>query len=526
MVKRRLLFFGAFALAVLFSLVFVSATLSGVTLVSPAASANISGTYTLNATITGTAATNVTFYWWNSTGSAWKLLCYNGTGGAGPFSCSYTTTALPDGTSDVFNVTAVNGTASATQTSNNTGITIDNTAPAISVSSPLAGWHRQNISIYANASDATMNVTNSTMYFWFGNSTGNFSKTLLTSCGYAGSATGFNCSQTFNTTVLADGNYTLWINASDTLGNVKQQSLTSVGVDNTPPTASYSCTPTGDLYAGTNVTCTCSPSDSMSRVNSSLTSYPVYPSTSGIGTFSLVCSFGDNAGNTNSTTASYHVTYAASSSNPSSSAPSATISTNQNIFESISPGTPATASGFDSKAGVKQIIINVNNKASNVQITLTAYSSRPSGVSVNASGKVFQYFHIGTQNLENLSSAKIEIRVNKSWVSGNGLNSSDISLFKFNNSSKVWNDLNAAYSGDDSSYYYYNATVTSFSYFAISGKAIVSPAESSGNVSNQAATKTATNSAAGSTWFWIIVSVFGVIVAGIVIWILIRARRS
>ncbi len=519
--RKKFLSLGIFVFAILLLSAFASATLSGVSLVSPASNENISGTYTFNATITGTAATNVTFYWWNSTGSSWKLLCFNSTGNAGPFTCSYDTAALPDGTLNTFNATAVNGTSTARRTDNNTGITIDNTVPAISISSPSAGWKRQNITIYANATDATTNVTNSTMYFWFGNSTGNFSKTLFTSCGYVSSATGFNCSQSFNTTNLADGNYTLWINASDTLGNVENQSLTLVGVDNSAPTASFSCSPTGDLYADTNVTCTCLPSDSYSGVNSSLTSYPHYPSTSSIGTFSLTCTFGDNIGNTGSTTTSYRIVYAATSSSPGTGGSATTTTTSQNAFASITAGTPAVVSGFSSNVGLKQVTINVNNDTSNVQFTVVAYSDKPSDVQVAAPGTIFQYFHVDTLNLENvLSNATMEIRVNRSWVSDNSANYSEISLFKFDNSSSSWNDLNAIYSSQDDNYYYYNATVSSFSYFAISEKALAAQ-----NESQQTGTSAIPSNFAGSTWFWIIVSVVGLIIIGVMAWIVIRARH-
>jgi len=240
--KKKFILLGILIfLVVVLGLWFVMATLTSVELVAPPQDGNFSGEYGFNATITeGDEATNVTFYWWNETGSSWKLLCYNDSSGTGPFTGYYDTSILPDGTGYVFNVTAVNGTV--TETDNNTGITLDNTAPVITIALPSAGWKKGTINIHANATDATTNVTNSTMYFWFGNSTGNFSITPFTSCPYVSNATGFNCSATFDTSNLADDNYTLWVNASDTMGtpNIKNQSKTLIGVDNTNPTISLS----------------------------------------------------------------------------------------------------------------------------------------------------------------------------------------------------------------------------------------------------------------------------------------------
>jgi hypothetical protein len=124
---------------ILLSISFASAALTGVTLVSPANNAVIKGTYTFNAAITGDSANSVTFRWWNASAGAWVTLCTNSTAGAGPFSCSYNTAGLPDGKNYIFNANATNG--SVFVESNSTGITVDNTIPAVSLTSPSNGWN-------------------------------------------------------------------------------------------------------------------------------------------------------------------------------------------------------------------------------------------------------------------------------------------------------------------------------------------------------------------------------------------------
>ena len=512
--KRWLLVFGAFL--VLTSFVLVGATLSGVSLTAPADNANISGTYSFNSTITGTAATNVTVYWWNSTDSTWNLICYDDGGGGGPFSCSYDTTNIPDGTGNVFNVTAVNGTASALQTDNNTGVTIDNTDSSISISSPVAGWHRQNISVYANASDATTNITNSTIYFWFGNSTGNFSKTLFTSCGYVSVTTGFNCSAAFNTTLLADGNYTLWVNASDTVGNVNYESLSSLGIDNTIPAASASCSPS-TIRAGEDFPCTCSGTDATSGTSASTSSTSgSITSTEDTGSFTYSCTITDGAGNTASSSATYIVNSrnSGSSGGVSQSTPGVNPPIS-NIFTKITPGAVVIMKNFDNNTGIKEIQIEVNNPAQNVKITVTRYDSKPANVSVEKSGSVYQYLHVKTENLGNLSNATIRFKVLKTWVLSNLENKSSVAVFKFNETSNKWMELPTKYSGEDNNFYYYDVHVNSFSYFAISEQSLA-PTEQT-NTSSSVATTISNN----KNWLWPLLAV----IVLFAVWRLTRKKK-
>lgn len=491
----------------------VSANLTGTNLTAPAANANVADTYTFNATITG-SATNVSFYWYNGTAASWKLLCYNSTSGAGPFTCAYDTTSLPDNSSQVFNVTAKNSTV--TVTDNNTGIFVDNSAPTISIDSIAAGWHRQNLTIYANASDGLSNVTNSTMYFWFGNSTGNYSKTLLTSCGYISAATGFNCSANFNTTNLLDGNYTLWVNASDDVGNVKNQSLTLLGVDNTKPVVSVSCSP-ASIYNGDSFPCTCSDSDAISGLASTTTAST---SDDGTGTpqktgfFTYSCSAVDNAGNSKGSSTTYSVNQQPQANTGSGGGSSTSISNSKiHAFDEMVPGTVSVVKNFASGVGIKQIQIRVKDNANGVEIRAMKYDDRPAGVSVDVSGNVYQYLHIDTQNLlSHLANATITFEVNKSWVD----NKSNIVVSKFNETAGKWKKLDTTYTGEDSQHYYYNATVDSFSYFAISEES--APVTTGKNPS----LPETVNNAASHAWVWVLL----ILIIAFLLWMSFRKSKK
>lgn len=515
MMNKKILVFSFAFILVIAGLVFVFAV-STPTLVTPVDNANISGTYTFNSTVAGDNANNVTFYWWNSTGSSWKLLCYNSTGGAGPFTCFYDTTNLPDGTGYTFNATAENATATFDSDSN-TGITVDNTAPIITIDLPSAGWKKENINIYANATDATTNITNSTMSFWFGNSTGNFSVTLLTNCPYVSSTTGFNCSATFNTNNLADDNYTLWVNASDTMStpNVKDQSRTLIGVDNAAPSVSLSASSATKTsltisISGAEGTCT------VDRSGASISGSTLTESGLSCGhSYAYVVTCTDSAGNAGSSSSTSFSTSACSSGGTS---PTYEWSLQKShSWSKITPGAVTIMKNFDKEIGLKQIQIEVNNEAQSVKITISKYNSKPAEVSIEKSGEIYRYLQINAENLEGkLEKAVIRMQVEKSWMVANGFGTDNMAMFKFDENSNKWDELDTTYVEADNDYYYYDAEVDSFSYFAISERAIVDEDDSVGEDGEEEIEKK------GLGWWWIVI-IAGVII--IVYWVLENKKK-
>ena len=182
----------------------------------------------------------------------------------------------------------------------------------------------------------------------------------------------------------------------------------------------------------------------------------------------------------------------------------------------ITPGAATIMKDFDPSIGLKQIQITVNNNANNVQITVTKYAGRPAAVSVNASGKVYQYLHFDTTNLLSyLSNATLTVRVNKTWVQ----NKSDIVVSHFNETSGVWKELPTVYDSEDSQYYYYNTTVGSFSYFSISE--VSAPAQTQ-NSTGQNSTTINTGSSGTSVWVWVIIAIIVILI----FFLVMRAARK
>lgn len=123
----------------------------------------------------------------------------------------------------------------------------------------------------------------------------------------ASNVTGVFWNISVNTKTLNDGVYNITVYVNDTLNNVNKTNVSlNVRVDNTKPTGSISCTP-GTANVGNTVTCSCSPSDSTSGVNTTATTVTANPSTANTGTFTEKCNFADMAGNTATASTTYTV---------------------------------------------------------------------------------------------------------------------------------------------------------------------------------------------------------------------------
>lgn len=87
-----------------------------------------------------------------------------------------------------------------------------------------------------------------------------------------------------------------------------------------------------------------------------------------------------------------------------------------------------------------------------------------------APGTVYKNLNIwvgnsGFSNSENLENASISFRVNRTWVSENGVGKNMITLYRY--SDNKWNTLSTTLTGEDKDYFYFRAETPGFSPFAI-----------------------------------------------------------
>jgi len=308
-----------------------------------------------------------------------------------------------------------------------------------------------------------------------------------------------------NLTGLSDGNQTILLYINDSVNNLILNSTLVVQIDTTNPLPTATCTPTNPTDNGEIVTCSCSGTDATAGINSSFTSAGTSTVTSTAGITSYTCSLTDYAGNTASSTTTFTVTGGSSSlSSGGGGGGSTASSVKSNLFTTLTPEKVSIMKNFAEETGVKEIKIEVNNEVKNVKVTVSKYDEKPAEVSVEKTGKVYQYMQINTENLvDNLKKAIITIKVEKTWLSDSGLEKENIILSKFDESSSAWNELATTYKEEDDTYYYYDAELTSFSYFAISEKVVVEEVEeekSIGTILGDIGEE-----AKSLTWLWIVI---------------------
>jgi PGF-pre-PGF domain-containing protein len=157
------------------------------------------------------------------------------------------------------------------------------------------------------------------------------------------------------------------------------------------------------------------------------------------------------------------------SSNTGTSGGSVTASTKKTkTWSLITEGSTKTWTLNDANSGLKEINITVNNESNSVKLTVSKYASKPSPVSAKA-GEVYKYISIITENLQYLERASLQFQVEKEWMQNNSLPKEDMSLFRFSNSTNIWEEIHTTFDSEDSTYYYYRSGITSFSYFVMAG---------------------------------------------------------
>ncbi|MCD6215960.1 MAG: PGF-pre-PGF domain-containing protein [Candidatus Aenigmarchaeota archaeon] len=159
-----------------------------------------------------------------------------------------------------------------------------------------------------------------------------------------------------------------------------------------------------------------------------------------------------------------------SSSSQSGSDTDTTISETETI--SVSKGQSRTYP-FSKWAdiAVEKVVIKAKNTISG-SLTIEK-SSKPSGASAAISsdkGSVYKYIKITKSGFSNsdIDSAIIKFKVPKSWISSHSIDKDTIVLKKYVNDE--WIEQPTTKTTESTSYVYYEATVSGFSYFAVAGE--------------------------------------------------------
>lgn len=366
-------------------------------------------------------------------------------------------------------------------------ISVDLTAPTVSVNSPSSGsYFKSNFSVNITVVDSNVGVNSTAVYFRWENSSTNSSWYRM------GNLTVSYFNFTFNISDVYDGNYTIRFNASDLFNNSVSSGTTSFVKDTAIPllnvsgnvsasVASTSSTITFHTNESTNVTInygttlllgTKSESNSFTTTHShaisSLTASTLYY-------YNLT--FCDQAANCN-TTGTYSFTTSASGGVPGDGGGGGGGGgggdTNNATAVVISWGSMNAGQVYELTTAkpnfvVQKISITPNRALSNVQVIVKQLKGKPNDV-LKEPDNVYSYFEVSKVNLLNsdLNKAVIYFNVDKSFVDSKG-RKEDLTLLRYGANDK-WDELKTSFVSESSGKYNYQADTPGFSYFSIAMK--------------------------------------------------------
>ncbi len=455
-----------------------------VTNVSPStgdAYTNITGlNITFNATILDAlSGVNYTIFEFdNATGNVFNVTGTNFSSGF--WNISYNVSTLFGGTHSV-RIIAVDYAGSVNRTETVTSFTVNN-APNVTLINTTPT--NQNYTVASSNQTFNVSVSNRTTFsnithviFMFDNASGNdFNITTTESATLI--SPNWYWSASYNVSTLTEGSHSVTVFANDTFGNYNITEAFTFTHDNTGPTITVTCTESPTV--GVTVTCTCTASDGGSGVKTGpyfqdgrdSNSQEKLADSTGAKT-SDTCTATDHAGNVGSGTGSYTVVAAASSggggSGGSGGGTSAGVSGSyeKKVWTSINAGEAASVPVKNGAIGVTEVSFDVSKKAYGAWVQVKKRDSFPSTVK-SFGKKTYRNLEItksSTLKDDIISNPKVDFKVEKKWLSDNGIDKSNVGLFRYVDGE--WTALPTTVGQDDGTYVKYSATTPGFSYFVI-----------------------------------------------------------
>ncbi|PIN76613.1 hypothetical protein COV17_01820 [Candidatus Woesearchaeota archaeon CG10_big_fil_rev_8_21_14_0_10_36_11] len=140
------------------------------------------------------------------------------------------------------------------------------------------------------------------------------------------------------------------------------------------------------------------------------------------------------------------------------------------MWTSINAGETATVNVENGAIGVTSIGFTTTETVWGAWIKVAKIDSIPSSVET-FTGKVYRNIEITkgvTLTDEVMSDTIVNFKVEKAWLTENGLNQNNVALFRHANDN--WIQLTTTVGEDDGTYIHYSATTPGFSYFVIGEK--------------------------------------------------------
>ena len=153
-------------------------------------------------------------------------------------------------------------------------------------------------------------------------------------------------------------------------------------------------------------------------------------------------------------------------------APSNEVTSAVMKLDKLETGSSAALTINNKDIAITEIVVDVKNAISNVEIKVVSLVSNPTAIDV--ASKVYQYLQITKSNIDDTDASKITLnfRVPKSWLTSNNVAENNVALYRY--SDNKWNLLPTIKSKGDANNIMYSAVTPGFSTFAIGSKEAVS----------------------------------------------------
>ena len=139
----------------------------------------------------------------------------------------------------------------------------------------------------------------------------------------------------------------------------------------------------------------------------------------------------------------------------------------------LSAGTPSTLE-YTGDVAVDSITITSSSDATEVVVTVDRNPSPPSGVGA-APDNPYAYLVVEVTNLEaeNIDSAEMTFKVEKSWLAANNLDPASVTLNVYSNGQ--WTAIDTSQASSDGTYYYFTSSIAGPGTYSITAAALQAP---------------------------------------------------
>jgi PGF-pre-PGF domain-containing protein len=119
---------------------------------------------------------------------------------------------------------------------------------------------------------------------------------------------------------------------------------------------------------------------------------------------------------------------------------------------------------------IRGMNITVVNNVANIKIMTSKLATLPASVPYDINGKVYNYISVSEINITDadIKIVNISFAVNKTWLTSNGVDSSNITLYRWANNK--WNDLSASKISEDANEVFFRVSSPGLSVFVIGTK--------------------------------------------------------